>query len=161
EAEPLYREALQTSREVEVLGPRHPQTLVMQLNMVALLVNLDRRGEAVRMLQQMEPNLLGWIGQELYSTGAGTVRRQLVSSQAKFQDVVLSLTREEGSSDARRLAGTMMLHFKLLQGEEEAYLAHLTRRSQDPRVRMLADEVGELRATVAGVARAEPGVFDK
>jgi hypothetical protein len=89
EAEPLYREALQVS--CEVLGPRHPQTLSTQLNIVALLVNQGRRGEAVRTLGQMEPNLLGWIGQELYSTEAGTVRRHLVSSQATFQDVVLSL----------------------------------------------------------------------
>ncbi|WGD55405.1 hypothetical protein QA641_16910 [Bradyrhizobium sp. CB1650] len=41
--------------------------------------------------------------------------------------------------DAHRLAVTVMLRFKILQGEEEAYLARLTRRSQDPRVRALAD----------------------
>ena len=159
EAEPLYREALQARREA--LGPRHPDTLATQLNMVVLLVNLDRRAEAVRTLQQMEPNLLGWIGQELYSTEAGAVRRQLVSSQATFQDVALSLATAERSGDARRLAGSVMLRFKLLQGEEEAYLARLARRSQDPRVRTLADEVGKLRTAVAGAARGEPGAFAK
>jgi CHAT domain-containing protein/tetratricopeptide (TPR) repeat protein len=159
EAEPLIREALQTSREV--LGPRHPQTLATQLNMVGLLVNMDRRGEAVQTLQQMEPNLLGWVGRELYSTEAGAVRRQLVSSQATFQDAALSLAMTERSSDARRLAGTVILRFKLLQGEEEAYLARLARRSQDPRVRMLAEEVGKLRTTVAAAARAESGAFNK
>jgi CHAT domain-containing protein/Flp pilus assembly protein TadD len=159
EAEPLYREALQASREA--LGLRHPDTLRTQRNMVMLLVNLDQRAEAVRTLQQMEPNLLGWIGQELYSTEAGAVRRQLVSSQATFQDLVLTLATTDGGSDSRRLAGTVMLRFKLLQGEEEAYLARLTRRSQDPRVRMLADEVGKLRSAVASAARAEPSAFDK
>jgi CHAT domain-containing protein/Tfp pilus assembly protein PilF len=160
EAEPLYREALQASREV--LGPRHPQTLKFQLNTVHLLVNQNRRGEAVRMLQQMEQHLLGWIGQELYSTEVGAVRRQLVSSQARFQDVALTLATMESSGDARRLAGNMMLRFKLLQGEEEAYLARLTRRSQDSRVRALAEEVGKLRTTLASAARAEqPGAFDK
>ncbi len=126
-----------------------------------LLVNLGLSDEAVRMLQQMEPHLLGWIGQELYSTEAGAERRQLVSSQATFQDVVLTLATMQGSGDARRLAGTVMLRFKLLQGEEEAYRARLTRRSQDPGVRALADEVGKLRSTLAGAARGAPGTFDK
>jgi CHAT domain-containing protein len=159
EAEPLYLEALQTGREV--LGPRHPRTLATQRNMVAFLVTQNRRAEAVGMLQQMESNLLGWIGQELYSTEAGTVRRQLVSSQATFQDAVLSLATAEGSSDARRLAGTVMLRFKLLQGEEEAYLARLTRQSQDPQVRMLADEIGKLRLELAAAARGAPEAFEK
>jgi hypothetical protein len=48
----------------------------------------------------MEPNLLAWVGQELYSTEGGAVRRQLVSRQAGFQDVVLTLgpvrNREQG-----------------------------------------------------------------
>jgi CHAT domain-containing protein len=159
EAEPLYREALQGSREV--LGPRHPDTLATQLNTTALLVNSDRRAEAVRMLGQMEPNLLGWIGQELYSTEAGAVRRQLVSSQATFQDAVLSLATTESSREALRLAGTVMLRFKLLQGEEETYLARLARRSQDPRVQTLADEVGKLRTALTGASRGKPDAFDK
>jgi tetratricopeptide (TPR) repeat protein len=159
EAESLYQEALQAYREA--LGPRHPDTLRTQLNTTALLVNTGRASEAVRVLGQMEPNLLSWIGQELYNTEAGAVRRQLVWSQATFQDVVLSLATTESGSEARRLAGTVMLRFKLLQGEEEAYLARLARRSQDPRVRGLADDVGKLRATLTGAARAEPDVFDK
>jgi len=74
---------------------------------------------------------------------------------------VLALATTQGSGDARRLAGTVMLRFKLLQGEEEAYLARLTRRSQDPRVRALADEVSKLRSTLAGAVRRAPGTFDK
>jgi CHAT domain-containing protein len=99
----------------------------------------------------MEPNLLDWVGGEVHSTEAGAVRRQLVSSQAAFQNVVLSLATAE--SESRRLAGTVMLRFKVLQGEEEAYLARLTRQSQDPQVQMLAREVSELRTAVAAAAR--------
>jgi hypothetical protein len=113
EAEPFYGEALQAMHDV--LGLRHPQKLLTQGNIAMLLVNLDRRAEAVRMLRQMETNLLGWIGQELYSTEAAAVRRELVSSQAKFQDVVLSLATVERSRDARRLAATVMLRFKVLR----------------------------------------------
>src|SRR4029450_6007028 len=68
EAEPLFREALQASREV--LGPRHPLTLSTQLRSAGLSVNRGRREEAVRTLQQMEPHLLGWIGPELYRLDA-------------------------------------------------------------------------------------------
>jgi CHAT domain-containing protein len=160
EAEPLLKEALQASREA--LGPHHPNTLGDQLNMAWLLVDEKRLDEAVRTLQQMEPNLLAWVGQELYSTEGGAVRRQLVSSQANFQDAVLTLATTKASGEASRLAGSVLLHFKGMQGEEEAYLARLTRRSQDPRVQTLAAEVGKLRSALAAAARAtEPGAFDQ
>jgi hypothetical protein len=99
---------------------------------VALLVNRSRPREAVRTLQEMEPNLLGRIGQELYSTEGGAVRRRLVASQATFQDIVLTLATTGAGTDARRLAGTVMLRWEQLQGEEEAYLARLARRSPRP-----------------------------
>jgi CHAT domain-containing protein len=159
EADELYLEALQTS--LDVLGPRHPDTLRIQLSSAFLLVNQGRREEAVKKLQQMEPHLLGWIGQELYSTETDAVRRRLVSSQAPFQDAVLNLAIAENSSEARRVAGNVILRFKLLQSEEESYLARITRRSQDLRVRTLAGEVGKLRAAVVTAAQAEPGAFDK
>jgi tetratricopeptide (TPR) repeat protein len=159
EAEPLYLEALQASRET--IGSHHPDTLVVQLNMAALLVNRDHPDDAVRTLQQMEPNLLAWVGQELYSTEGGAVRRRLVSSQADFQNEVLTLATTETSGNATRLAGSVMLRFKQMQGEEEAYLTQLARRSEDPQVRTLVAEVDELRAGLAGAARAtQPGAFD-
>jgi CHAT domain-containing protein len=159
EADQLYSVALQA--DLEVLGVRNPQTLKLQLNSAMLRVNQGRSAEAVRQLQQMEPHLLEWIGQELNSTEAGTARRQLVSSQATFQDVVLTLATAENRGEVHQLAGNVILRFKLLQSEEESYLAHLTRRSQDPRVQSLAGEVGKLRAAVVAAARAEPSAFDK
>jgi CHAT domain/Tetratricopeptide repeat len=160
EADQLYLEALQTS--LDVLGARHPQTLKIQLSSAFLLINQGRRAEAVRALQQIEPNLLGWIGQELYTTEAGAVRRQLVSSQATFQDAVLTLAIAENSGEARRLAGDVILRFKLIQSEEESYLARIARNSEDPRVRTLAGEIGKLRAAlVTAATQAEPGAFDK
>jgi tetratricopeptide (TPR) repeat protein len=159
EADQLYLEALPES--LEVLGPHHPQTLKIQLSSAFLLVNQGRRAEAVKRLQQMEPHLLGWIGQELYSTETDAVRRQLISSQAPFQDAVLNLAIAENSDEARRVAGNVMLRFKLLQSEEESYLARITRRSQDPQIRTLAGEVSKLRARLVTAAQAEPGAFDK
>jgi CHAT domain-containing protein len=112
-------------------------------------------------LQQIQSHLLGWIGQELYTTETDAVRRRLVSSQAPFQDAVLNLAMEENSSEARRVAGNVMLRFKLLQSEEESYLARITRRSQDPQMRTLVGEVNKLRAALVTAAQAEPGAFDK
>jgi len=152
EAEPLYRQALQLSREV--LGPSHPDTLSVQLNYVGALVDLDRPAEAVRQLRAMEPRALTWLRQELFSTESERVRRQLALSQTTFQDVVLRLALHTQGSDALTLAGTVMLRWKQLQGEEEAYLAGLVRRSQDPRVVALGREVARLRAQLARLARA-------
>ena len=39
----------------------------------------------------MEPNLLAWLGTELYTNEAPGVRRRLVASQASYQDVMLNL----------------------------------------------------------------------
>src|ERR1700756_2559983 len=80
------------------------------------------RLEIPRGNEKLEPNLLAWVGQELYSTEGGAVRRQLVSSHAGFQNVVLSLATTKASGEASRVAGSVLLHFKGVQGEEEAYL---------------------------------------
>jgi tetratricopeptide (TPR) repeat protein len=78
EAEPLYRDTLQLSREV--LGPRHPDTLGVQLNFAVFLGAVGSQDEAVRQLRAMEPQLLSWLGSELYSSEAAVTRRQLVAS---------------------------------------------------------------------------------
>jgi hypothetical protein len=58
--------------------------------------------------------------------------------------MVLTLATTKASGEATRLAASVMLHFKYVQGEEEAYLAGLSRRSPDLQVRTLAAEVSEL-----------------
>jgi hypothetical protein len=153
EAEPLYQEVLQLSREV--LGPRHPDTLLVQHNSVFNLVAFGRGGEAVQRLREMEPALLGWIGSELFSTEAERVCRHLVASQAVFQDVTLSLALQKQTPAARQLAGTVMLRWKQLQGEEETYLARLVRRSEDPRVRALAQAIAGLRGQLSALTRED------
>jgi len=48
-----------------------------------------------------------------------------------------------------------MLRWKGLQGEEEAYLARLARRSDSPKIRALADQVAELRGGLNAAPRSE------
>src|SRR4051812_26094407 len=90
-AEPLYREALEGSGSQEALGPSHPTTLLVQMNYVLNLVAQRRIGEAVALQRQMEPQVLAWLGVELYSTQAASVRHQLVASQASYQNLALTL----------------------------------------------------------------------
>ena len=151
DAEPIFKDVL--ARRLTLLGPRHPDTLSSQLDMIIDLVKQRREAEASPLLGQMEQNALAWLGQELYSTRAGEGRRRLARGQMTYQDLVMSLATAQRSADAQRLAADVMLHFKLVQGEEEAYLARLTRRSANPQVRALADEIGRLRIDMAAAAR--------
>jgi tetratricopeptide (TPR) repeat protein/CHAT domain-containing protein len=148
EAEPLYEQALQLNREV--LGDTHPQTLTAQLNSIGTLINLNNAGGAVHRLRGLEPQLLNWLGAELYSTESAAVRRGLVASQSTYQNVALSLAVQHPElDDAHELAASAVLRFKSLQAEEEAWLARLTRRGEDPRIQDLAGEIRERRAQLA------------
>jgi CHAT domain-containing protein len=148
EAVPLYGEALDGSRDV--LGPAHPTTLATQLNMIVNLAAQGRVDDAAALQRQMEPQVLAWLGAELYSPEAAAVRRQLVASQSTYQDVALSLALLPGAgASASELAASALLRFKSLAVEEEAYLARLERRSPDPRIRAVATEIRQLHQQLA------------
>jgi hypothetical protein len=118
--------------------------------MVGNLAAQDRVDEAPVLQRQMEPQVLAWLGAELYTTEAATVRRQLVASQSSYQDVALSLALLPGAgTSARELAASTLFRFKSLAVEEEAYLARLERRSQDSRVRAVAAEIKKLHQQLA------------
>ena len=148
EAEPMLRGALHGG--MEVLGPAHPTTLRIEINMIETLAVQGRVDEAVTLQRQMEPQVLAWLGAELYSTEAATVRRHLVASQSEYQDVALSLALlPAAGANAEELAALALLRFKSLAVEEEAYLARLERSSPDPRVRAVATEIGHLHQQLA------------
>lgn len=79
----------------------------------------------MRQLRRIEPQLLSWAGSQLYIVEKARVRRQLRASQSSFQDVVFTLAARDGGAEAIRLAGDVLLRWKQVQGEEEAYLARL------------------------------------
>ena len=152
EAEPLYREALQLSRSG--LGLAHPHTLLTQLNQVLLLAAKGQILAAAALQAQMEPQVLSWLGAELYSTEAATVRRQLVASQANYQDLAFSLATAPGTDqNATTLATSTVLRFKNLAADEDAYLAHLMRASADPNIRAAAATVRSLHASGPACSR--------
>jgi CHAT domain-containing protein len=153
EAEPFLREAMRLSQEA--LGPRHPDTLRYQLYGALNLVALGRIGEAGRQLRAMEPQLLDWLGAELYSNEAAGVRNHLVASQDTYQHAAFSLALLPGAGTAEAEgAASVVLRLKGLQAEEEAYLARIVRRGEDPHARQLAAEIAALRSRLAALFHA-------
>ena len=133
-----------------MLGERHPNTLQVQLNGVVNLAALGRDMAAVRQLAAMEPQLLLWLGSELYSSELPRVRTHLVASQASYQDMAINLALHPNAApEAARTAASVVLRFKGLQAEEEAYLAQIVRRGDDPKAQDLAREIATLRGRLA------------
>ncbi len=159
EAEPLYQRAL-AARE-KVLGPEHPDTLTGQLNYAVTLVNLKQPERALRLLERLEPRLLELAALRLRTTRQEWVRRRFLASQSTFQDVALTLAMRHPEEAFFDLAAKVMLRWKQIQGEEEAFLARLVRRrgGQDAEVRELAQEIAALRRELSHLAnRPEPDV---
>ncbi len=145
EAEPLFRRALAASEKV--LGPEHPDTLLVQLNYTVTLVNLKQPKRALQLLKGMEPRLLELAALQLRHTRQERVRRMFLTSQANFQDAVLTLALSHPEPEYLDLAAKVMLRWKQIQGEEEAFLARLVRRrgEKDTEIRELARQIAELR----------------
>ncbi len=152
DAEPLYQQAL-AARE-KVLGPEHPDTLSTQLNDTSNLVNLKQPKRALQLLERMEPRLLELAALQLRHTQQERVRRMFLTSQSNFQNVVLTLALSHPESEYLDLAAKVMLRWKQIQGEEEAFLARLVRRrsGQDAEIRELAQQIAELRRDLSHLA---------
>ena len=152
EAEPLFRRVL-AARE-KVLGPEHPETLAVQLDYTGTLVNLEQPKRALQLLERMEPRLLELTALQLRHTQQERVRRRFLTSQSNFQDAVLTLALSHPEPEYFNLAAKVMLRWKQIQGEEEAFLARLVRRrgGQDTEIRELAKQIAELRRDLSHLA---------
>ena len=152
EAEPLYQRAL--TGYGKVLGPEHPDTLAAYLNYVALLINLKQPKRALQLLERMEPRLLELAALQLRHTRQERVRRRFLTSQSNFQDVMLTLALSHPEPEYFDLAAKVMLRWKQIQGEEEAFLARLVRRrsEKDAEISELARQIAELRRDLSHLA---------
>ena len=154
EAEPLFREALKGVQAA--LGPAHPNALLVQLNGASSLVALGRVADAVQQLAAMQAPILARLGAELSTTEAPRARGNLVASQASYQDVVLSLALSpKAGPDAAELAASAVLRLKGLRAGEDAYLAHVARRSRDPKARAIAAELANMHGQLAALSHGE------
>ena len=148
EAEQLYRGALKTRGDR--LDDENPATLSTSIELARLLIETGRFEEAARRLNRIGPRLLRWAGGQLQSTRQARVKRLLLNRQSRYQNIVLDLARRNQGGDlAVRLAADVVLRWKGMAGDEEAYLARLMHRTRDPRLTDLAREIQDLRAALA------------
>ncbi len=96
------------------------------------MTEIEQRLEHLTIAKNIEDVKAEVVELDRLITQAEQVRGLVVFSQSTFQNAALSLALQEQNTAARQLAGAVMLHWKQLQGEEEAYLARLARRSPAP-----------------------------
>ncbi len=153
EAEPFYERAL--AGHEKVLGEEHPGTLSVQLDYAANQVNLGRIQQARRLLERLEPRLLELAALRLRHTRQERVRRQFLFRQSTFQDVVLTLALSHPKGGFVELAARVMLRWKWIQAEEEAFLARFVRARagrDSAAVRRLANDIATLRRDLSRLA---------
>ncbi len=157
-AEVLYQDMLPLFQKA--FGPRHPTTIIVSLNAATNHIAQNHIQDALAILRNLEPVVLGWMGQELYDSAAESNKRLLVARQATYQDVILSLAAARHEKEAQSLAGTVILRWKNMQAEEGAYLARLARLSESPTVQRLAEDLERRRAALPPLARhGSPDVY--
>ncbi len=147
EAEPLLRRALDSYERV--LGAEHRNTINVQLGLVLALVNRSNLTQTLDQLRLIDTRLRGLVGLQLATTRSERVRRQLVDTESRLQDVVFTLALTHPDSDALPLAADILLRWKRLAGEADALVARLARTSQDPRVRDLASRLAQSRTDLS------------
>ncbi|CAN2043847.1 hypothetical protein GMMP13_1170001 [Candidatus Magnetomoraceae bacterium gMMP-13] len=147
EAEPLYKKALQLNEKS--LGADHPNTLGMRLNYAVCLINLKKEKQALAMLKKMEKSLLARAGMLLATTQKQRVRNQFLTSKSNFQDALFTLARDSKIPEIQIFAADVMLRWKQIQSEEEAYMANLSRTSGDPKIKNLSKKIMKLRSELS------------
>ena len=150
EAEPLYKKAYQLRQEV--LGEKHPDTLTSHLNYAVCLINLKQEKRALTLLKKMEKSMLKRADLLFYSLQKERVRRKFFFSTSTFQSAIFTLAQKHPTPDTFRLAADVILRWKQMQVEEEAFIANLVQQSQDPDIQSLAQRISDLRSRLARIA---------
>ena len=148
EAEQLYTDSL--ARSKKVLGENHPGTLTSLNNLAILKVLQGRVDDAIQLILEAESVYLSRLGVEIYSSSNVGVRRKLAGSTAGYQNLLFSMALGYSSyREAQQLAARSVLKFKGMLAEEEAWIAQLTRQSDDPTLHKLTMALSNARRTLA------------
>ena len=143
EAEPLYKQALQLSEKV--LGKEHPNTLEFHTNYIFLMMNMKKHSLAFRLLKQAEGRLFSRSFQELYTTSEEKIRRLFLKNISKFQDITFTLAAQHPEPEYVKYAAEVLLRWKQVYAEENAFQHRLLCLSKDPEIMKLRQETGQLR----------------
>jgi CHAT domain-containing protein len=155
EAEPLYQKALQLTQEV--LGKEHPRTLTTNLNYAVCLVNLKKDDLAIGELKKLEKQFLLRADLMLYTSQQEKLRRQFLFTSSDFQDAIFTMAKDRKTNRAsQELAADVVIHWKQMQGEEDAFIAHIGQINQDPKVKALVKEINDLRSQLTQSIHCQP-----
>ena len=147
DAEPLYQQALQLREKV--LGKEHPDTIGTQLNLFVLMVNTKRIQTGIRLLKDVEGRFLSRSFQELYATSTEKMRRHFLKSISYFQDMVFSFANQFPKPDHARYAANVMLRWKGVYAEEDAFQHRILHISHDPELAEISKCMGKLRSELS------------
>ena len=146
-SEEMLTKALELSNKR--LGPEHHETLNAYGNLAHVLINQNKHGQALNRLRELEAAAFAFAERELYTIEKPRVRRHFLEILSEFQDLVFSLALKYPSEETKRYAIDVMLRWKLVEYEEEAYRASLIRAKQDGRIVELGEEIAALRSQLS------------
>ncbi len=155
-AEPLLKEALRISEQT--LGQGSPGSLEIRLSYISLLVNMERKRSAFRLMKRMENHLFSRPLMTFYRQSDDRVKRTYRKMIFDFQDMVLSFVREHPETTHQQYAANVMLRWKDVFTEMNAVQRRLLAVGRDPDVKKLNSRISAARVELgAPVHRGEAG----
>ncbi len=147
EAEPLLQQALEISERV--LGKDHPHTIDTQLSLFIFMVNTGKLRPGLRLLKNVEGSFLSRSFQELYSKSTEKMRRHFLGKISSFQDMVFSLAGQHPKPEHTRYAANVILRWKAVYAEEDAFQHRILQISHDPELLEIRARMGNLRSELS------------
>ena len=140
-----------------------PQVESIQASYAGLLAHLGNSSTALALMSSLDSDLMGIWHSFVYGTPQESLRRHLVGMSSDLPSMTVSLALLMKTEAAARAAANVMLRWKHMLGEEEAFLAHFARTAEEPEVRKLGADVARFRNRLALAARhvTEPGAGRK
>ena len=151
EANQIYRRVLDS--QDKVLGDDHPLTLNSRFNFVLNLIGEKSNARVIlKQLKILESGLFSFIGTQIYSSPKQRVRRQLVLEHSTFQDLVLTLATKYPTIELQEFAADVLVRWKQIQSDEEAYLARLIRTTENQEIQTLGEEIVNVLGHLSNLA---------
>ena len=100
-------------------------------------------------LKTMETHLASRAALQLSTLLKDRVRRQWLQSESTFQDLIFTLAQHSTLVDVHAFAADILVRWKQIQVEEEAFVANLVQVSHDPDIKRLGHDLITLRSQLA------------
>ena len=158
EAEALFQATLASSGTA--LGDSHPHTMTVMRNLTGLYFATGEPDRILPLLRRLEGAAFAYTDDELPTTSGEAQKRRLLARQRIMQDLALNLAMRYPTAQHLQFAATVVFRWSQVQGEQQAFLQRLSRRTDDPEVRALATDIRDARSALSGLANAtdpDPG----